>query len=525
VLRLSRSRVLVQELAAVEALARVDVICVDKTGTLTEGTLRVADVVELEADAPAAGVPVADVLGALGDVDARPNASMAAVAGAYPAPGWQVAGVVAFSSARRWSGADFGTNGCWLVGAPDVLAPEGSDARMQAEVLAESGHRVLLLGRVERLPEPEEDKSESPPSPQPIALIVLEETLRADAAETVAYFQRQGVRVVVLSGDHPATVAAVARRVGLEVEKAIDASTLADDPVALEEALDAASVFGRVDPYRKRAFVAALHRGGHVVAMTGDGVNDVLALRDADIGVAMGSGTQASRAVARVVLLDDSWAALPGVVAEGRRVIANVERVACLFVTKTVYATLLALAVGVAGEPFPFYPRHLTIISSLTIGIPAFFLALAPNTRRASQGFLRRVLTFAVPAGATTAAATYAGYALANSEPGVSLAEARTAATIVLFLVAMWVLGILARPINGQRRILLGSMSGAFALVVSLPGLRSYFALDLPPATVVLAQVGVATIAALTLELGRRAAQLLTRGKIPVSWATPRRAQ
>jgi cation-transporting ATPase E len=203
------------------------------------------------------------------------------------------------------------------------------------------------------------------------------------------------------------------------------------------------------------------------------------------------------------------------VVAEGRRVIGNVERVASLFVTKTVYATLLALAVGVAGEPFPFYPRHLTIISSLTIGIPAFFLALAPNARRARQGFLRRVLVFAVPAGAITAAATYSGYALANSEPGVSLGQARTAATIVLFLVAMWVLGILARPITGQRRLLLGTMGGAFAVVVSLPALRTYFALELPPSTVVLAQVGVATLAALTLELGRRAGQLIGRRNGP----------
>jgi cation-transporting ATPase E len=283
--------------------------------------------------------------------------------------------------------------------------------------LATAGHRVLLLARSERLPDA--DAAGSLPALDPVALVALEETLRDDAAATVAYFRRQGVRVIVLSGDHPSTVAAVARRVGLEVDHAVDASELGDDPVDLERALDGSSVFGRVDPYRKRAFVAALHRRGHSVAMTGDGVNDVLALRDADIGVAMGSGTPASRAVARVVLLDDSWAALPGVVAEGRRVIGNVERVASLFVTKTVYATLLALAVGVAGEPFPFYPRHLTIVSSLTIGIPAFFLALAPNTRRARRGFLHRVLVFAVPAGAITAAATYSGYALASNEPGV----------------------------------------------------------------------------------------------------------
>jgi cation-transporting ATPase E len=503
VLRLARRRVLVQELAAVEALARVDVICVDKTGTLTEGTLRIADVVVFDE-----GAHVLDALGGLGSLDARPNASMAAIAAAHPAPaGWVAGAVVPFSSARRWSGGDFGTEGCWLIGAPDVLAPAGGGARRRAEALATAGQRVLLLARAERLPDA--DAAGSLPALDPVALVALEETIRDDAAATVAYFRRQGVRVIVLSGDHPSTVAAVARRVGLEVDHAVDASELGDDPVDLERALDGSSVFGRVDPYRKRAFVAALHRRGHSVAMTGDGVNDVLALRDADIGVAMGSGTPASRAVARVVLLDDSWAALPGVVAEGRRVIGNVERVASLFVTKTVYATLLALAVGVAGEPFPFYPRHLTIVSSLTIGIPAFFLALAPNTRRARRGFLHRVLVFAVPAGAITAAATYSGYALASNEPGVSLAQARTAATIVLFFVAMWVLGILARPITGQRRLLLGTMGGAFAVVILVPGLRTYFALDLPPSTVVLAEVGVAALAALTLEIGRRVGQLV----------------
>ena len=347
--------------------------------------------------------------------------------------------VVAFTSARRWSGADFGPDGCWLLGAPDVLTAADTGVREQAESLAADGHRVLLLGRIDALP-PTQLPLDGPPRPDPFALVVLDEALREDAPETVAYFQQQEVRLVVLSGDHPATVGAVARRVGIDEGDAVDASALADDPIVLDEALAAATVFGRVDPYRKRAFVASLHRSGHTVAMTGDGVNDVLALRDADIGVAMGSGTPASRAVARVVLLDDSWSALPDVVAEGRRVIANIERVACLFVTKTVYATLLALAVGVAGVPFPFYPRHLTIISSLTIGIPAFFLALEPNNQRATPGFLRRVLLFAVPAGTVTAAATYAGYAVAGGAVSVSLTEERTSATIVLFLVAMWVL-------------------------------------------------------------------------------------
>src|SRR5436190_7724016 len=201
--------------------------------------------------------------------------------------------------------------------------------------------------------------------------------------------------------------------------------------------MEAASVFGRVQPRQKRAMVKALQSRGHVVAMTGDGVNDVIALKDADIGVAMGSGSEAARGVAQLVLLDDNFAVVPAVVAEGRRVIANVERVANLFITKTVYAMLLAIAVGAAGVAFPFLPRHLTIVSSLTIGIPAFFLALAPNYDRFRPGFVGRVLRFALPAGVVAAAATFTAYAVTRDQPDVSLTEARTTATLVLFAIGM----------------------------------------------------------------------------------------
>jgi cation-transporting ATPase E len=256
--------------------------------------------------------------------------------------------------------------------------------------------------------------------------------------------------------------------------------------------------------------------------MTGDGVNDVLALKDADIGVSMGSGSPATRSVARFVLLDNSFAVFPSVVAEGRRVIANVERVANLFLTKTVYATLLALAVGVAGLPFPFYPRHLTIVSSLTIGIPAFFLALAPNARRYRPGFLSRVLQFAGPAGLTAASATFAGYWLATESEDLPIGEARTTATIVLFSVALWVLGILARPFNAWRLWLVTSMAGAFLLVLVVPPLRNYFELDLPPLVVSLAAIGIASLACALLEIGWRAAGWVDRNpRLPDLGLTP----
>ena len=243
--------------------------------------------------------------------------------------------------------------------------------------------------------------------------------------------------------------------------------------------------------------------------MTGDGVNDVLALKDADIGVAMGSGSEAARAVARLVLLRDSFDVLPDVVAEGRRVIANVERVANLFLTKTVYAMLLALAVGVARVPFPFLPRQLTVVSSLTIGIPALFLALAPNARRWRPGFVARVVRFALPAGAVAAAATYAAYELARTEPGVSVDEARTVATLVLCATGLWILGILARPLTGPRRALVATMAAGLAGTLVVPQARTFFALDLPPAVVLFAGMGIAALAALALEGGWRLAARL----------------
>ena len=240
-------------------------------------------------------------------------------------------------------------------------------------------------------------------------------------------------------------------------------------------------MFGRVAPHQKRSMIAALQRRGHVVAMTGDGVNDVLALKDADIGVAMGSGSAASRATAQLVLLDSSFAALPSAVAEGRRVIANIERTGNLFLTKTVYAMLLALAVGVARVPFPFLPRHLTLISALTIGVPGFFLALAPSDRPARPGFISRILRFAVPAGFLAAAGTFTAYALARGPFGTTLVVAQTTATVVLFAMGLVILAAIASPLTALRAWLVAAMGAAFLAVLAIPALREFFALALPP--------------------------------------------
>jgi cation-transporting ATPase E len=270
--------------------------------------------------------------------------------------------------------------------------------------------------------------------------------------------------------------------------------------------LEERSVFGRVTPHQKELMVQALQARGHTVAMTGDGVNDVLALKLADIGVAMGSGAPATRAVAELVLLDDSFAALPGVVAEGRRVTANIERVASLFITKTVWATLLAVAAGAALLPYPFLPRHLTIIDTLAIGVPSFFLALAPNRRRYLPGFVRRVLRFAGPAGLIVAAATFPAYALARAR-GLPLTEQRTAATLVALILSLSVLALLAMPLTWRRITLLGAALAGFVLLFPVPAVRSFYALELPPgqigSTLLIAALGASALTGLWV-LSRR---------------------
>jgi cation-transporting P-type ATPase E len=533
---LARRNVLVQELPAVEGLARVDVVCLDKTGTLTEGDVGF-DRVEMLDQARSIGVgedDVTEVLGALADDENR-NATLAALGAAFRPPGWTRDGAVPFSSARKWSAASFTDHGAWVLGAPElVLASlsrtdgrdgprrkgpgedgesasggEREQVRARANDLAGEGKRVVLLARADALA-PGGEEAGLPQGLVPVALVLLEERVRPDAADTLAYFTEQGVALKVISGDNPRTVAAVARRVGLEgADAPFDARELPEDESALADVLEQHTVFGRVTPHQKRAIVSALQSRGHVVAMTGDGVNDALALKDADIGVAMGSGAAATRAVAQLVLLDGKFATLPGVVAEGRRVIANIERSANLFVTKTVYAVLLAVAVVLTGWRYPFLPRHLTIVSTFTIGIPGFFLALAPNSRRYIPGFLERVLRFCIPAGLVAFAASLLTYWYARFEEDLSLKEARTTATLVLVAVGLWILVLLARPFNWWKALLVGSMAGAVALIVAIPALRDFYALELPDGRVLAIAALIAGGAMLLLEVGWRASRIV----------------
>lgn len=477
VVRLGRRRCLVQELPAVEILARVDTLCLDKTGTLTEPGMVLTEIRR------ASGAPPREellaTLAALVASDPSPNPTIRAIAaGAPPPPGWPVTATIPFSSARKYSGASFPGRGSWLLGAPDVLLPAGDPLREQADRLASRGLRLLALARAGELSEP---GARSAPAGRGVALVVLEQKLRAAAAETLRWFAEQDVAAKVISGDNPAAVGAIAGQLGLSgADRAVDARTLPEEPAELAAAVEKSTVFGRVTPHQKRAFVAGLRGRGHIVAMTGDGVNDVLALKDADLGIAMGSGSGASRAVAKVVLLDDDFTTLPQVLGEGRRVLANIERVANLFLTKTVYSVILALLVGLAHLPFPFLPRHVTLIAALTIGIPAFFLALAPSSERARGGFVPRVLRFAVPAGLACAAATFGAYLAARSNPASDLTADRSVATITLFLVAFFALTLVARPLVAWKLGLLATMASGFVLVLAVPAAREVANLTIP---------------------------------------------
>ena len=506
VVRLGRRQCLVQELPAIEGLARVDVVCADKTGTLTENGMRLSETKLLTG---ASANEVSAVLAALAADDTRPNASIAAIGEAYPdPPGWTVTAVAPFKSATKWSGASFRDHGDWVIGAPDVLLEPASPVAEQASAIGAKGLRVLLLGSAER----GVDVADAPGKVTPVALVVLEQRVRPDARETLDYFASQNVSVKVISGDNAVSVGAVAGSLGLHGET-MDARELPSEPEALADTMAEYTTFGRVRPDQKRAMVHALQSRDHTVAMTGDGVNDVLALKDADIGVAMGSGSPASRAVAQIVLLDNKFATLPYVVGEGRRVIGNIERVSNLFLTKTVYSVLLALLVGLAGlvshwghtDPllYPFQPIHVTIAAWFTIGIPAFVLSLAPNNEQARVGFVRRVMTAALPAGAVVGISTFVSYLLAYPGRDGTQAEqtqASTGALITLLIGAMWVLAVVARPYQWWRVGLVAASALGYLVIFSLPLAREKFMLDPSNVTTTATAVVIGLVAAALIE-------------------------
>nr|WP_245528800.1 HAD-IC family P-type ATPase [Gleimia coleocanis] len=479
---LARKQVLIQELNAVEVLARVDRLCVDKTGTLTSGAITGREIIALNSSYSEENSVAHQALSVL--VADGTNETAIATAGLLKTTQLSGGTLVPFDSTRKWSAYSTATE-TWYFGAPEIISASAAnqlEVMQQVNVLAETGARVLCLAH-----SPQGKMSDDDPHFLPgltvVLLVVLEEEVRPDAAETMEYFQRQGVEIKVISGDNPVTVGAIACRVGItsgEV-KVLDArdipvEALHEDIGQLAVIMSEYNVFGRVTPEVKRAMVHALQHYDHTVAMTGDGVNDVLALKDADLGIAMGSGAQATKAVAKVVLVDGRFGKLPSVVAEGRRIIANMERVSSLFLTKTTYSAFLAVMVSLFALRYPFLPRHLTLIGSLTIGIPAFFLALEPNFRRYRPGFLERTLWLAIPSGVFLAMSALAGYQWF----AVDSKMAATVASLTVVAGGLYLLSVMSRPLTVVRSLLLLSMAGLGILAVLLQLGRDFFALTWP---------------------------------------------
>ena len=487
VIRLAREHVVVQELHAVEGLARIDVFCVDKTGTLTTGTMEVESIDPIGTDAAI----VDAALAAIADNEPNPTATLRVIAERVDTdPGWTTEHRVPFSSTRKWSGSSFRSTApwtdialTWVLGAPEVLL-ERADEPTRRSVMADVDAAAERAGRVVLLASSSSTMhtDDLPDDLTPAAIIVLAEQVRPDVGETMEFFHRQGVIVKVISGDSAVTTGAIA------------------DGPGFAQLVDATTVFGRVRPDQKRAIVEALQRAGHNVAMTGDGVNDIPALKRADIAVAVDTATSATKAISQLVLLDGRFDRMPHVVAEGRRVIANMERVSKLFVTKTVYAALFVLAIGFSGSVYPFLPRHVSLVSELTIGVPAFMLSFRAADTASRPGYLRRVMRFAAPAGLAATVVTLSAYWIARAPvSGASLDEARTASTVALVAFGFWVLFVLMHPVDRLDLLLLAALVGAFVLSLTVAPIRDFYLLDWPPAAVwasTAATVGAGTVIA-----------------------------
>ncbi|WP_425663449.1 HAD-IC family P-type ATPase [Gardnerella piotii] len=559
-MRLARKKTLVQELESVETLARVDCLNLDKTGTITDGGIAFVGV-DLIGDESIGDDSNRLVNQALFDLsnEENPNATGSAIMEGLKDQGVSSASSVSarlpFSSARKWSAIRYalkdGRFETWYMGAPEVLATaicarkssvasgdlHGSIAPAVAEggisdsavsgdstfdnchlmdsfkqilnrvnEYAQQGNRVLLLA-VSYSDSGDSNNATFSSSPvvstsaRPVALVRCSEKIRADARQTLAWFRQQGVRCRVISGDNPTTVASVAEKVGLTGDSkpvSMDARQLPKDINQLAEVLENVDVLGRVLPDQKKAIVQALHSKGHVVAMTGDGVNDTLALKEADLGVAMGNAAPAAKAVAQVVLVDSRFSHLPDVVAKGRQVMANMERVAGLFLVKTVYSALISAGVVLLGLNFPYLPRHITYIGSLTIGIPAFLLALAPNTRRYVPGFLHRVVRFALPNGIAVAVSVLVvsifaplmlarGLDSSNANASRLIVESvhavgvtRTICAVTVFVLGVAVLATVSKPLISWRGIMVLCFAAAGVIGAFIPFVAHFFDLHVP---------------------------------------------
>jgi cation-transporting P-type ATPase E len=490
--RLARMDTLVQQMSATEALAAVDTICVDKTGTLTDGTLELIEVVSADPDRPG---DAERALGTFAASAGERNRTLETIAEAFPERAVAVTAEVPFSSRWKWSGLTLDGDGrsrSFVFGAPDVLAGTGAltlpaDLQRRLEAETGKGRRVVAFGEALGAL-PSDPGAEPPPRIEPRALVVLEETMRSDAAATVEFMREQEVDLKLISGDAPQTVTAVAYALGVDRDAGvIDGPSLPEDPKRLAEVAAENTIFSRISPEQKKALVGALSDSGRFTAMIGDGVNDVPALKQARLAVAMGSGSQITKGIADIVLLRDQFSMLPRAVAEGRRIARNIHRLGRLYLTKTVYAGFLIVAAALIGFTFPFLPRQLTVAALLTIGIPSFVLALAPSEGPLYRGRLLRALAaFAVPAGVGIGIGSLLSFALVDGIFGGSLNEGRTGATTTLIVLGLAFILLLERgpgrehiAIQGYMLAMVTALGGLYAAILALEPARAFFDLEL----------------------------------------------
>jgi len=469
-LKLTQRKVLVQDMNCIETLARVDVLCVDKTGTITEAKMEVDNVVPLTGDAPE---ELEKILAALYSGTEPENDTAQAMAEMFAGDtDWTCTRRIPFTSQTKWSGAVFANQGAYIVGAPEfVMGSRYEELQEDVENWSSAGYRVLLVARYQGEPHPEGLDAEGL---TPLALVLLTNRIRPEAPETFAYFASQGVAIKVISGDNPVTVSEVARRAGIAgAENYIDAGDLKTEQ-DFARAVERYTVFGRVTPDQKKKLIRAFRKKGHTVAMTGDGVNDVLAMKEADCGIAMASGAQAASQVAQLVLMKSDFAAMPSIVAEGRRVINNIQRAATLFLVKNIFSLGLSLITLFTDWPYPLVPLHLSVISSLTIGVPSFFLAMEPNYERVKGRFLPSVLRRAFPGGLTNIFVVLAAQAF-MAVFQLPLKEISTVCAAILSVVGLLVLFQTCKPFDKFRKLIWAAM--AAGLVLCFTWLGSLFEL------------------------------------------------
>ena len=490
--RLARMNTLVQQISATEALAAVDTICVDKTGTLTDGSL---ELVAIEAADPSRAEAATQALARFAHSAGERNRTLQTIADRYPAAPERVVAEVPFSSSWKWSGVTLDGRGAetsYVLGAPDVLAGVGAlkltpELTSALDAHTAAGRRVVAFGEASGgLPA---DPAAAPPPPLvPRALVVLEERLRSDAGETIEFMRSEQVDLKLISGDARSTVTAVAHAVGVPADAGvIEGPQLPDDRAGMARAAERNTVFCRITPEQKKELVGALGDRGRFTAMIGDGVNDVPAMKRAHLAVAMGSGSQITKGVGDIVLLKDQFSMLPRAVVEGRTIARNIHRLGRLYLTKTVYAAFLIATVGVFGFSFPFLPRHLTIAAMLTIGIPSLVLALAPSEGPLYRGRLLRALAaFAVPAGIAMGVASLLSFFLVDTLFGGSLEEGRTAATTTLIVLGLCFILLLERgpgrehiTIQSYMLALVAGLGALYALGLAVGPVRAFFELEL----------------------------------------------